>query len=201
MVVRTSADYLTVLQQLLPPGSALTRHPEAVLTQVLLAIADVLAPVDAAIARLYDEADPRTTNQLLPDWERVAALPDPAVGNAQQSLVERRAWLMMRLTSIGGQSIAYFVGLAASLGVAITISEFQPWGCGYGQTGRDQVSGDGALWTHWQVNMPPRIVYLFQVGASQVGDPLGYARMGAIEALFARFKPAHTTLTFNYGSN
>jgi uncharacterized protein YmfQ (DUF2313 family) len=193
-------DYLRVLQQLLPPGAAITRDPRANITKLLTAVATIFADVDAAVVGLYDEADPRTTSQLLPDWERVAGLPDPAVGDAQQSLVERRLWLLMRLTSIGGQSRSYFIGLAAQLGMTITIDEFQPWGCGFGETGRDQLSGDGSLWTMWRVNMPPHIVYYFQVGASQVGDPLGYARIGVIEALFARYKPAHTTLFFNYGS-
>ena len=200
MVAGTPADYLLKLQQLLPPGD-LTRDPEAVLTALLSAIGTILSGVDASVEGLYDEADPRTTNQLLADWEAMCGLPDPAVGGAQQSLVERRAWLMMRLTSIGGQSRAYFIGLAARLGVAITITEYQPWGCGYGMTGRDQLSGDGSLWLLWQVNMQNPIVYYFQVGQSQLGDPLGYVRTGVIEALFARWKPAHTTLIFNYGSN
>lgn len=199
MAVKSSDDYLKTLQALLPPGG-LTRDPQSDLTALLLAFSDVFAQVDASIAGLYDEADPRTTSQLLPDWERIAGLPDPVVGDVQQSLVERRAWLLMRLTSIGGQSRAYFIGLAASLGVAITIDEFQPWGCGYGETGRDQVSGDGSLWFCWRVNMPNPIIYSFQVGASQIGDPLGYVRTGIIEALFARYQPAHTTLIFNYGS-
>ena len=200
MGVKTASDYLKVLQGLLPPGLALTRDPSANLTKLLGAFAVVLAGVDASVAGLYDEADPRTTNQLLPDWERVCALPDPAVGGAQQSLVERRAWLLMRLTSIGGQSAAYFIALAAQLGAVITITTYQPWGCGFGMTGRDQLSGDSSVRFLWRVNMPNPIVYHFQVGASQLGDPLGYVRTGVIEALFARYKPAYSTLIFNYGS-
>jgi uncharacterized protein YmfQ (DUF2313 family) len=199
--VKTTADYLKVLQQLLPPGLALTRDPSSNLTALLSAFAEVLVGVDASVAGLYDEADPRTTSQLLPDWERVCGLPDPAVAGAAQSLVERRAWLLLRLTSIGGQSAAYFIALAAQLGATITITKYQPWGCGYGMTGRDQLSGDGSLWFLWQVNMPQQIVYYFQVGASQIGDPLGYVRTGVIEALFARYQPAYGTLIFNYGSS
>lgn len=199
MAVKTASDYLRLLQQLLPPGRAITRAPDANITLLLGAFAQIIADVDACTAGLADEADPRTTTQLLSDWEDMCGLPDIAVGNARQSVVERRAWLIMRLTSIGGQSKAYFIGLAAQLGVTITIDEYRPIGCGFGQVGRDQLSGDGALWTAWWVNMPSTISYLFQVGASQVGDPLGYIRTGVIEALFARYKPAHTTLFFNYG--
>lgn len=200
MVAGTPADYLRTLQKLLPPGK-ISRAPDANVTKLLSAAAEIFAEVDAAAEGLYDEADPRTTTQLLSDWEEMCALPDPAVGGAEQSIVERRAWLLMRLTSIGGQSRAYFIDLAAQLGVAITITEYTPWGCGYGMTGRDQLSGDGSLWLLWQVNMPATIAYLFQVGQSQIGDPLGYARTGVIEALFARYKPANSTLVFNYGSD
>jgi len=200
MGVMNSGDYLALLQAMLPSGPALATDPAANLTALLQAWADVLAPVDQAMNALYDEADPRTAMALLPDWERIAGLPDPAVGGATQSIAERRAWLATRLTGVGGQSIAYFIGLAASLGAAITITEFHPFGCGLGQTGRDQIDGAGAIFMAWQVNMPSPPVYLFQTGLSQCGDPLGYARTGVIEALFARYKPVQTTLIFHYGS-
>jgi len=200
MGVRSAADYLKQAQALLPPGIALSRSPLANLTKLLQAIADVLAEVDSAVNALYDEADPRTANSLLPDWERVAGLPDSAIGTDYQSLAERRAWLKIRLTSVGGQSRAYFVALAASLGTSITIDEFQPWGCGLGETGHDQIGNDDSLFMLWQVNMPSPPAYYFEMGLSQCGDPLGYCRTGIIEALFARYKPAHTTLRFNYGN-
>jgi len=154
MGVMTATDYLAQLQALMPSGPGLARAPSANLTALLQAVADVLAPVDAAMNALYDEADPRTTSALLPDWERVAGLPDPAIGGAYQSALERRDWLLMRLTSVGGQSRAYFIALAASLGAAITITEFQPWGCGLGETGRDQIGHDDSIFLQWQVNMP-----------------------------------------------
>jgi len=199
MGVKTASDYLALLQSLLPPGRGLAKDPSANLTALLAAFADGLAPVDVAMNALYDEADPRTTYALLPDWERVAALPDPAVGDVYQSVAERRDWLTMRLTSIGGQSKAYFIGLAASLGVVITITEFQPFGAGIGMAGRDRVGSDDSIFVQWRVNMPSPPVYLFQAGLSGCGDPLGYCRPGVIEALFARYKPVQTHLIFNYG--
>ncbi len=200
MGVMTSADYLSQLQALLPPGSGLSKHPASNLTALLAAFADVLAEVDAAFNALYDEADPTTTTQLLTDWERIAALPDPAAGSDYQSVAERRAWLMSRLTGVGGQSAAYFIDLAAQLGTTISITEFSPWGCGFGQCGRDPISGDGTVAMLWRVNMPVPPTYFFQAGLSQCGDPLGYCKTGVIEALFQRWKPAHTTLIFNYSS-
>jgi uncharacterized protein YmfQ (DUF2313 family) len=199
MDVKSAADYLSTLQALLPPGAALARDPSANLTALLQAFADVLAPVDTVMNALYDEADPRTTVQLLPDWERVTGLPDTAVGTAYQSVQERHDWLATRLTSVGGQSRPYFIELAATLGTTITITDFQPYGCGLGETGRDQIGSDDSIFLQWQVNMPSPPVYLFQVGLSMCGEPLGYAQTGVIEALFRRYQHTHTTLIFNYG--
>ncbi len=200
MGVMSQQDYVALLQALLPPGPALSRDPAANLTALLAAFADLLAPVDAAFNALYDEADPRTTLALLPDWERVAALPDPIIGDAYQSVEERRDWLLTRLTAVGGQSIAYFVGVAQALGAAVTVTEFQPWGCGLGECGADQIGADDSIFLQWQVNMPSPPVYFFQCGLSEVGaDPLGYCRTGVVEALFRRYKPVQTTLIFNYG--
>ncbi len=204
MGVMTAEDYLADLQALAPPGMAIPRHPDAMLTKLFLAMADMLAIADAAANSLYDEADPRTTYQLLPDWERVAGLPDPilveaaAADGISPGMDERHAWLVSRLTAVGGQSAAYFIALAASLGVAITIDEFVPFGCGLGMVGRDQIGSDDTIFVQWQVNMPSPPVYYFHVGASQVGDPLGYSRPGVVEQLFRRYRPAHSTLVFNY---
>jgi len=196
----TATDYQSALTQSLPPSSSLGANLWAGpnVQALLLALADSLARAGLSAEGLLDEADPRTTSLLLGDWERLAGLPDPALGGAWQSIQERRAWLVSRLTWQGGQSKAYYIGLAARLGVTITITEFTPWGCGLGQCGRDMIGSD-TMNLLWQVNMPAPPVYYFQIGLSMCGEPLGYAQTGIIEALFARIKSAHTTLIFNYG--
>ncbi len=191
----TAADYLAELQGLLPPGD-LAREPEAVLTRLLQAFADGLARTDALATGLIEEADPRTTVQLLPDWERVAGLPDICVGGETQTLQERHAWLVSRLTMRGGQSKAWFIDLAASLGYAITIDEFRPFICGLSGCG-EQLAGDGA-WTVWRVHMPAAPIYWFVTGGSVCGEALGSQATSYVECLFKRYKPAHTTVLFTY---
>jgi uncharacterized protein YmfQ (DUF2313 family) len=156
----------------------------------------VLAEVDSAANALYDEADPRTTTLLLPDWERVAGLPDICVDGADQTLQERRAWLVSRLTARGGQSRAWFISLAASLGYAITIDEYHPSMAGLLRAG-EQVAGMVA-WTCWVVHMPAAPTYWFRAGGSTAGEALGHITASYIECLFKRYKPAHTTVFFSY---
>ena len=64
--------------------------------------------VDGRAADLLEiESDPRTTVELLPDWERAWGLPDPCFPNAT-SIAERQNMLVLVMTLLGGQSRAFY---------------------------------------------------------------------------------------------
>ncbi len=197
-MVMTADDYLEQLQALLPPGDAWTREPDANLTRLLLALAQSLARADARAADLIEEADWRTTSELLPDWERVAGLPDLCVDDQFQTVAERRRWLVSRMTMRGGQSKAFFISLAAGLGYSITIEECRPFICGLSACG--DPLGQDDQWSTWIVHMAAIPIQPFETGASCCGEPLGNWVTGLLECLFKRLKPAHTTCLFSYGS-
>lgn len=190
-------DYLHQLQALLPQGSAWPRDDDALLTRLLSAFAAGLNQVDARSEQLVSEADPRTTSELLTDWERVAGLPDPCVVAAgqAQSTAQRRAALITRLTMLGGQSKAYFIALAASLGYTITITEFCPFRAGQSHSG-DTVATNWQF--AWQVNAPLNTVVPFRSGNAVAGDPINAWGNKALECVLTRFKPAHTPVLFSY---
>ena len=118
--------YRTQLQALLPPGPAWPRDEDATLTRLLHAAADEFARVDGRTADLLEEADPLTALELLPDWERVAGLPD-ACNPADGTVRERQLAVTRKLTGLGGQSRAYFIDLASRLGLEVEIVEFAPF--------------------------------------------------------------------------
>lgn len=192
----TAADYLAQLQGLLPPGPAWPGDPDARLTRLLQALADEAARVDGRAVLLVEEADPRTTAELLADWERVAGLPDPCVvaAGVTQSTAPRRAALLARLTTLGGQSPAYFIALAASLGYVITITEFHL------HSVDDVVDYPlyAAPWQFtWQVNAPLNTVFEL-TAADTVDDALASWSNAALECVINRFKPAHSLVLFSY---
>jgi uncharacterized protein YmfQ (DUF2313 family) len=113
-VVRDEA-YLAMLQSLLPVGQAWTRAPEANLTKLLLAVAAELSKIHGRADDLINESDPRTTLEMLADWEITAGLPDTCTGG-EDTIQERRAAVVQRITSTGGQSRSYFLSIAAVLG-------------------------------------------------------------------------------------
>lgn len=196
-MVLTETDYLRQLQALLPPGPAWPKDDDATLTRLLGALAAELARVDGRAQQLVEEADPRTVAELFADWERVAGLPDPCVVAAgqTQSSAQRRAALVARLTMLGGQSKAYFIALAASLGYTITITEFRPFRAGQSRSG-DPVATNWQF--AWQVNAPLNTVIPFRAGNAIAGDPINSWGNKALECVLSRFKPAHTTVVFAY---
>lgn len=176
----TGSDYAGQLRALLPVGAAWSAQPGALLSRLLLALGDELARIGANAEALRPEVDPRTTSQLLPEWELTAGLPDPCV-TAAQSIEQRRTALVARLTATGGASKGYFIALARSYGYTVTIEE-------------------PALHT-WRVRSSEVVgVQRFRAGRSVAGDPLVSFGNQSFECLFNRLKPAHTAVLFAYGT-
>ena len=192
----TATDYLRQLQVLLPPGPAWPKDDAATLTRLLDALATELSRVDGRAQKLIEEADPRTVAELFADWERVAGLPDPCAQafGGDQTIAQRRAALVGRLTTLGGQSPAYFIGLAAALGYAITITEFRAH-CVNDNV--EQPLYDAAWNFAWQVNAALNTVTDIVV-ESPVEDPIAAWGNALLECVIKRLKPAHTAVLFSY---
>ncbi|MBS1198680.1 MAG: putative rane protein [Proteobacteria bacterium] len=192
----TETDYLEQLKALLPLGPAWPKDDAALLTRFLGGLSAELARVDSRAWQLLEEADPRTTAELFLDWERVAGLPDACAEafGGPQTMAQRRAALIGKLTTIGGQSAAYFIALAASLGYAITITEFELHDV------EDNVEHPlyGAPWQFaWQVNAAEDTVGVLAV-TDTVEDPLAWWGNELLECVINRLKPAHTLALFAY---
>ncbi len=189
-------DYLGQAQALLPPGPAWPRDVDAYATRLLLALSAEFSRVDKRAMALLDEADPRSTSELLGDWERVAGLPDGCVVDAgdQLSTAQRQAALLARLTMQGAQSASYFIALALSLGYVVDVGDFEAYDV------NDDVEAPilGEAWMHaWQVTSALNQPVDFTVQSS-VSDALSAWSNVVLECVLNRFKPAHSVLIFNY---
>jgi len=199
---RDGEDYAEALSRLLPTGEAWSRDPASTLMQLVRGQAEIWgAVVDPRAADLLEiETDPRFTRELLAEWERAYGLPDPCVP-VVQNLTERRQRLAQKIAMQGGQSRAFFIGVAASLGYAITITEYVPFQFGLssfgGSHGRFNPPGFRFCWT---VHVGGGRFTRFQFGVSSFGrDPfLDIRRAEDLECIFGRLKPAHTQLFFDY---
>lgn len=193
----TAADYLEQLKTLLPPGQAFPREAGTTLHDLLDGMSIELARVDGRGEALPAEANPLSTNELLSDWERVAGLPDKCSGSLEETLQGRRSALLTKLSSTGGQSPAYFIGLAASLGYAVTIEQFRPFRVGMSRAG-DSLTNGAWVFT-WIIRAPEVSLTDFSVGLSAVGEKLRTWGNDTLECKINQLKPAHTIALFAYG--
>ena len=195
--------YREQLQALLPPGRAWPRDDDADLTRLLAALADEFARIDARASALIDEADPLTALELLPDWERAAGLPDACVPIAE-GIRARQIAVARKIAGLGGQSRAYFIDLAARIGLEVSIEEYAPF------TAVSTV--DGPLydddWRHVftvralppseSSNDPTRLRFADFTTESTVDQALRIFGIEDLECVITRARPAHSIIQFAY---
>src|SRR5215831_7682216 len=222
-VRRGQDEYATALAALLPEGIAWPRQLSSVLMKVVRGLAGILGFVDSRAADLLEiESDPRTTVEILPEWERAFGLPDLCL-TVPTDIAVRQKLLVKRITLLGSQSRQFFIDLAASIGYVITIREFSPFMCGVSRCGNTKNLYDNIHY-RWQIGPPiirffwivkvaPTFLLWFHVsnggwsipelqwhGGGQCGiDPLlRIGRRPDLECLLHRYGPAHTQLIFDY---
>jgi uncharacterized protein YmfQ (DUF2313 family) len=168
-------DYLGALQALLPRGAAWSRDAGATLTQVLRGLATNAADTNARANNLLVVAFPATVDDMLPEWNETLGLPG-LTGYTGSDLAQQQAQVVAALTDSGGQSAAYFIGLAQKLGIPIAINGYRPYRV------NDHVNDPmyGQPWAHaWLVKV------------------LTDASHDVLVVLFDLYKPAHTTVLFD----
>ena len=195
LLSRTASDYRDQLLALLPRGRVWSRDTDSTIVRTLSALTPVYARSDARAVDLLEISFPRTTTELLAEWEATLGLPDPCLGLAPTD-DERRKVVVAKLTSRGGSSEAYFIRLAAALGIPITITEYAP--ARYGKT----KFGDPMLapaWAHvWAVNSAMQELKTCKFNVGKFGTPYRSWNNVLLECQISEFSPAHTKLIFHY---
>jgi uncharacterized protein YmfQ (DUF2313 family) len=192
----TAADYRGQLRGLLPPGPAWQTEDGDARAGLLTGIAQELSRIDSRANRLVDEADPRETNELLTDYERMCGLPDPCLVSITDNITtsERRAVVVARLRNIGAQTLAYYRELTGSLGYPVEVTEYEIHNVDREVT-YPLYAGP---WLYaWKIESPDTVVKQFDVMCA-AGDPLASWGNLVLECIINRLKPAHTIAIFTY---
>jgi len=204
-------DYAEVISQLLPQGDAWPRDPDGVDMQVIQGLAgpwgnDIANSVDIL---LRIESFPPFSINMLTDWETSFGLPDPCWAPGH-TIDERHNILAIRMTMVGAQSRAFFIYVASLLGYTITITEYAPFMCGVSECGDAWDDQGYSRWEigpeeiryYWNVHVSALSLTWFRVSTGQVGvDPhLRFGIADDLECLLNRWKPAHTTIIFDYST-
>lgn len=160
-------------------------------------LADEFERVDARAAALMRELDPYKTAELLAEWERELGLPDECAPEGQTQ-AERRASVVQKLLSQGGQSAAFYQALAKVLGYNADVVEYRPFRAGFSKAG-DAIT-NGAWVFRWVLAVSDATpVRTFRAGQGSAGDPLQTWGNEQLECVITAAKPAHTVVGFSYG--
>lgn len=179
----TADDYKNLLIQLLPRGPLWSGM--AWLKKVLAAWGQGLVRVHDRVADLLREADPSQAVETLPDWERMLGLPDECTVTATD-IISRQQAIVAKTISQGGQSIAYYIALAAATGYEIAIDEFEPFTT---ESTTDDLLYDEGWATSWIVR-----VLSAPVGRYVDGHCLD------LECVITRANQSHLEVGFNYAA-
>ncbi len=190
-----AADFEDAVARKLPPrGLAWTRQVGSVFQGFWRAIADALAAFHAREAQLTElEAFPPTSVELLPDWERVLGLPDPCLG-VNPVIAARQAAVAAKLAATGGQSVPYFIALAATLGATISVTEYAPYRIGVDTCWSPMRC---PAWAYvWLVTLEGQAAFDFEIGSSGCWEPFWTIANGPVQCEIQRLAPAHTQVKF-----
>lgn len=190
----TDADFTDQLMALLPTGKVWPRDLDAVIRATMAGLAPTYRRNLDRGNNLLVDAFPRTTVELLPEWEKSLGLPDPCQGPAP-TIAQRQQQVLTRFISTGGQTVDYFIAVAAALGYPITITEYAAtrFGSRFGR----RFGGIG--WNYiWQVNAALYGRAPFRFGQNRFGDRFSTFGNAVLECVLNELKPAHTELIFSY---
>jgi len=193
--------YRQLLLHLWPKGRAWNRESDSIFFETNEGMAVELSRIEDRADTLLENLDPRTTFELLEEWERMVGIPDECQDVAG-TIQERINAVVLKLTTRGGNTLSkqFMIDLAFSLGYVVTIEEpgVDMFRCGISRCG-DRLYGP--LWKFWfQVITDTFVLGVFRAGTNRAGDRLRTFENAALECVIERAKPAHTRVQFIYGS-
>jgi len=191
--------YKSQLQRLFPKGRLFSFFSGSNHNALVEGIAIELARIDDRAEDVIAESDPRTTEELIDEWEAMLGLPGEC-GSLAVTLQERRNQILSKLTLSGNQSKQFYVDIAVSLGYDIDVNdiiEFRPFSAG-SPAGAPIANPDD--WRHtFLINPQEFTVRYFKAGAGRAGDKILEFGDELFECLITEQKPAHALVLFRYG--
>jgi uncharacterized protein YmfQ (DUF2313 family) len=187
------ADWREATFALAPRGLAWPRDPESIWGRLLSIVADERRQRhDRALTLLDIESFPSTAVDLLPEWERLAGLPDPC-RPAPGTLAQRRVELIDQLFGDHAPTKELMLDLAVKAGWDIEIHEQQDFVAGLSMAGEPVGESDFV----WIVHVLGQSIEFFRAGQNAAGDVLfTFPDISTLECVLRRAAPAHTSVHF-----
>lgn len=180
----SAADYLRVLQALMPRGKVWPRDPASLQAKVLTGLATLYESHNQRSANLLVDAFPATSVELLPEWEATLGLP-LAVAGPNPSTAARQALVLARFVGSLGVSVVDLTQYAALLGYKVTITSSAPFRCGQSHCGQ----GLGGI---------EQIFGLFVTASATAQMPFGSYGPAVLQEELTRIAPPYCALSFKF---
>lgn len=190
-------DYQEEMRHYLPPGKALDYEEGSVSDNFWMALSKEPARMGAAADAFLDETDPRTCVAMLPDFERNYGLPDDC-SPSQQSVPQRRAALIARVTENFTLTEENIVALAATLGFDVTVTTYKQPRCGKAICAAPCISLQQE--STWTVNAPADPITYAICGIARCGDRTSSFGFTQLECVMNEVNSAFLFVSFNFGS-
>lgn len=195
----TTSKFVELIKGLFPKGRLWTFPPGSTLLALIEGVAVEFVRIADRADDVLMESDPRTTDELLEDWEECFGLPGDC-GELATTLQDRRTQLVSKITDVRNQNKQLYVDIANRLGYDIDVDDVQEYN--QFRVG-DRVSSElasGVAWQHtFSVHSPEFTERLFRVNENAVSDRLADFGDDLLECLIEDAKPAHSIVFFEYG--
>ena len=190
--VATAVDYLWQFQRLLPRGRVWHRGWGTVQAADLLTLMPTWARLHTRAGEVIAETFPcSVAAEMLPEWEATLGLPDC---EPLDTIQQRQAAVCAKFSMRGGQSVAYFVELAASHGYTITMSSIPPSALTMTALMIRSTTPPGSMPGRYR--RTTETYTYFRTGLSRAEEPLATWGNAQLECLIRMYAPAHTVPMF-----
>lgn len=193
--VATATDYLWQFQRLLPRGRIWQRGWGTLQPEHLLTLMPTWARLHTRAGEVISETFPCTVSaDMLPEWEATLGLPDC---EPLDTIQQRQAAVCAKFAMQGGQSIDFFIDLAAAHGYTIAIETYSAFRVDL-NSAEDPLYD--AAWDYaWNVVSALDTYVYFEADRSHAEEPLVAWGNEQLECLIRTYAPAHTIPMFEYG--
>ena len=191
-------DYIEMVWSLYPKGLAWNRE-KGILNKFNASIAAEIIKLEGRIKALLDEADPRTTTEMIFDWERTWGLPDECSPLAS-TLQERRIAVISKMIMAGGMPPVFYQNMIEEMGYDVDgLIEWKPFVIGECLTTGTMTDPDPLTRFCWGWTVYGLASNMFECGISECLDPLGdWSDASELICRINKLKPAHTQVIFNF---
>jgi uncharacterized protein YmfQ (DUF2313 family) len=196
-IIYDELAYLQGMQSLLPQGPAWEFEDDAIFKKFMAVCACEFARIDADIAQLIEESDPRTASLTLSDWFDEWGIPDDCLKLMLNATTEDyRNVLILKITTLGlpfdqlVQVVANLLGYNSYIGNTdiFTVKSLVS----------QRIYDDKWRYTALIISVDSTLVKYFRT-TSRVSMALAEWGDELWECLIRSLAPAHCNLIFQYG--